>query len=82
MNDTLAMIVGILMILAAAMAVIVLLFVGIKVAILEPGCDQRAEEMGVVDGDYRLLSDTCWLTLRDGRKLPADQVRGVEGLER
>ena len=50
---------------------------------LEASCNQRGSELGAVDdGDYRLMSDTCYLTLRDGTVIPAYQYRATEGVDR
>lgn len=81
-DGPLGFVVGVVVVVIAGVLVIGGIMLTIKVALMEPGCNQRADELGVVDGDYRILSDTCYLTLSDGRKLPADQVRGVEGLRR
>jgi hypothetical protein len=44
----------------------------------ESSCNERASELSVVDGDYRFVSDTCYLTLNSGIVIPADQYRAVE----
>lgn len=62
--------------LVAVVAILAAIVVPLKAFVLEPGCDQRAGEQSAVrSGDYRLLSDTCYLTLDDGTVIPADQYR-------
>jgi len=66
----------------ACLPVFVGLILGLCVGLGEAGCNQRAAELHVVDGDYRLLSDTCYLTLSDGTVIPADQYRATQEVER
>lgn len=66
----------------AILLVIGTLLVAAKAAILEPSCDQAARQMHVRDGDYRLLTDACWLTLNDGTRIPLDNYRASEKVQR
>lgn len=63
--------------------IVVLLVVafGIVKPIGEISCNQRAEELQV-DGDYRFMSSTCYLTLKNGQVIPANQFRSVERNQR
>lgn len=67
----------VLPILAALALLIGVILVPVKL-VNESACNQRASQLRVIDGDYRLLSDTCYLTLRDGRVIPADQYRAIQ----
>lgn len=68
------MIVGMLLV---AVIVAIVLIVSVKVFVKEPGCNQVGDEYGL-EADYRLLSKTCYVTLPDGRKINADNLRAVE----
>lgn len=68
--------VGIVLGVAALLVVVILLFaLPIQALIMEPGCNQKAQELGLPDGDYRLLSDECFLTLPSGEVVPASNYR-------
>lgn len=46
----------------------------------EVGCDQKADQLatqGVVGGDFRVWSNTCYLTFRSGKVIDADQLRVI-----
>jgi hypothetical protein len=63
-------------------ALVVAIGVAIGKPIAETVCNQRAAQMEVVDGDYRLLMTTCFLTLSDGTVIPSDQYRAAEPVTR
>lgn len=62
-------------------AFVVAAVIAIAKPLKEASCNQQAEQIGVVDGDFRWLSATCYLTLDDGSVIPADRFRAVEGIE-
>lgn len=45
----------------------------------EASCNQTAAQYHV-DGDYRVLSDSCWLTTSDGTVVAADRFRQWEAV--
>lgn len=70
------------------LAVCAVLFGGLMAAIVgifkvshEASCNQQGEQYGL-PADYRWMSATCYLTLKDGRKIAADKYRFNEGAER
>ena len=68
-------------VIGGGLLLVVTALVGIIIAIAKPlseaSCNQKGAEYRL-PADYRLLSDTCYVTLRDGRKIDVNQIRGVE----
>lgn len=68
---------GILIGVLLAAALLIVAIVAIAKPFIEAGCNQKGEQYGL-EADFRLLSNTCYVTLPNGRKIDAAQIRGVE----
>lgn len=56
---------------------VLVVIISIAKPISELSCNQVAEKYSV-EGDYKLLSDTCWLTNKNGTVISEDAFRSFE----
>lgn len=74
-------VVGIVIGLIAVAFVLVGVIVACVKPIAEASCNQQGEAYSL-PADYRLMSDTCYVTLSDGRQIDVSNIRAVEPSDR
>lgn len=77
-RDAYAIVVITLAIVAVFAAFVGVIVFGLVKPLSEMDCNQRGDELGAKHSDYRVWSDTCYLTTPSGQVVAADNYRYVE----